>query len=347
MESAARGSPDYPDQPELNSLPMKNRIISVILPGLLLAAFLPLHADQPKEIIVKHVDQGPPEDAGEKESVTYLGVETMPVSRTLSAQLGLPEDTGLVVMRVMNGSPATAALQKNDILTKFDNQILIDMHQLRVLVRGKKEGDEVSLTYYRVGKENSVRVKLGKRDMPKMADMEDFRSEGLPNVHFFNEEAPGPGLPGLRNLPGMNPNEIHDVLRMIGRERDNWLAAPQVHFFKHHDGQGSTILNLADGNFVFSDESGSVEVTASKNQRELTVKNPKGDVLFKGPINNEDDRRKLPPEVLARLDKIEQADVSFEAGDDFQQDTAVEPPQKTKIVLPDVSRERPLSGRSF
>ncbi len=326
---------------------MKNRIISSIVPGLLLATLVPLRADQPKEIIIKHVDQGPAEDAGEKESITYLGVETMPVSRTLSAQLGLPEDTGLVVMRVMKDSPATAALQKNDILTKFENQILIDMHQLRVLVRGKKEGDEVSLTYYRAGKENSVKVKLGKHDMPKMADMEDFGPEGLPNGRFFNEGTPGPGLPELRNLPGMNLNEVHDVLRMIGRERDNWLGAPQVHFFKHKDGKGSTILNLADGNFVFSDESGSVEVTASKNQRELTVKNPKGDVLFKGPINNNDDRRKLPPEVLARLDQIEKADVSFEAGDDFKQDTAVEPPQKTKIVLPDISDERPLSGRSF
>jgi serine protease Do len=326
---------------------MKNRIISTILPGLLLATLLPLHADQQKEIVIKHKEPGSPEAAGEKEPVTYLGVETTPVSRTLAAQLGMPEDTGLVVTRVMNGSPATTVLQQHDILTKFDNQILIDMHQLRVLVRGKKEGDEVLLSYYRAGKENSAKVKLGKRDVPKMAGMEDFGPEGLPDVRFFNEEVPGPGLPGLRNLPGMDPEAIHDVLRMIGRERGNWLAAPQVHFFKHPDGQGSTILNLADGNFVFSDESGSVEVTASKNQRELTVKNPKGDVLFKGPINNEEDRRKLPPEVLARLDKIEQADVSFEAGDDFQQDTVVQPPQKTKIALPDVAHERPLSGRSF
>src|SRR5882672_2876010 len=125
---------------------MKNRTISTIVPGLLLAAFLPLHADPQKEIVIKHVDQAPSEASGEKEPVTYLGVETMPVTPALSAQLGLPEDTGLVVTRVMAASPAKTVLQPNDILTKFENQILIDMHQLRVLVRGKKEGDEVLLT---------------------------------------------------------------------------------------------------------------------------------------------------------------------------------------------------------
>src|SRR5438445_6856304 len=39
--------------------------------------------------------------SGEKEIVAFLGVDTAPVSPTLSAQLGLPEGSGLVVNHLM------------------------------------------------------------------------------------------------------------------------------------------------------------------------------------------------------------------------------------------------------
>ena len=48
---------------------------------------------------------------GEKESVTFLGVETAPVSATLTAQLGLPEGAGLVVVHLVPDSPAAVTLK--------------------------------------------------------------------------------------------------------------------------------------------------------------------------------------------------------------------------------------------
>jgi len=336
---------------------MKSKITSPLLTSFLLAAALPLHAGERTQTFIFCADEQPghqampPEPPGgnlAKEPVTFLGVETMPVSRTLAAQLGLADDTGLVVTRILEGSPAAVALQRHDIITKFDNQVLVDMHQLRVLVRSRKEGDEVLLTYYRGGKENSVKVKLGKRDMPNMVGMEGFGPEGMEgpaDLRVLDDDLPE--IMDLHKLPGMDREDVHDVLRMIGRERGNWLGGPHVQFFSHTGGKGSTILNLADGNFAFSDEAGSVEVTASKGQRELTVKNAKGEVTFKGPINSDEDRRKLPPEVLARLDKIEKVNVSFEPGADFQQDTAVEPPQKSKISQSGLPQEPAPSSRPF
>ena len=94
------------------------------------------------------------------------------------------------------------------------------------------------------------------------------------------------------------------------------------------------MLNLAEGNFVFSDDAGSVEVQANEGKRELTVKNPKGEITFHGPINNAADREKLPPEVMARLDKIENSELNDEPGEDFEQHMAVEPPNRTKISQP-------------
>ena len=48
------------------------------------------------------------------------------------------------------------------ILLRLDDQILIDPHQFSVLIRNRKDGDEISLTYLRAGKQATARVKLGK-----------------------------------------------------------------------------------------------------------------------------------------------------------------------------------------
>src|SRR5471032_2492182 len=53
---------------------------------------------------------GHPADRGEKESVTFLGLETAPITATLTAQLGLPDGAGLVVAHLEPGSPAAGAL---------------------------------------------------------------------------------------------------------------------------------------------------------------------------------------------------------------------------------------------
>ncbi len=55
---------------------------------------------------------------------------------------------------VVPDSPAAATLKKNDVLTKLDDQLLIEQRQLSVLIRNHKDGDEVTLTYIRGGKES-------------------------------------------------------------------------------------------------------------------------------------------------------------------------------------------------
>lgn len=321
---------------------MKNQLIARSLASLFLVAALAVQAEEKKDVIIKRPGKHPPmmmegdRDDGpvEKEKVTFLGVETAPVGRTLATQLGLPVDIGLVVARVSEGSPAASLLKQHDILMKFDDQLLIDTRQLSVLVRARKDGEEVPLTLYRGGKEITLKVKLSQREMPKHQRTEGFPPGAEHGMGFFNEEIPGPGDMRIRQFPGMEPDDVHNVLRMIGRERHNWFGAPPVHFFGRKDRKGSTMLNLAEGNFVFSDDAGSVEVQANDGKRELTVKNPKGEITFHGPINNSDDREKLPPEVMARLDKIEHSELNDEPGEEFEQRMAIEPPHRIKIGQP-------------
>lgn len=326
---------------------MKTALLLRVFPALFVITAAAIAESEPRKDIVirrQHADadrEGPgprmkmrlhKDGPGmEKEKVAFLGVETAPVSRTVAAQLGLPRDIGLVVRRVADGSPASSVIQEHDILTKLDDQILIDTRQLGVLVRSRKTGEEVKLTLMRGGKETTVKARLAEQEVPKLAGLPGEFGEGGENL-IFRRAFPGGGLPG----PGAEPG---DVMRLIGRDRMHWFAAPRVHVFKRGQGKGATVLDLPAGNFVFSDEQGSVEVNASDGKRELTVKNPKGDVTFQGPLNTPEDHDKLPPEVVARLDSIGGA----ELGDD---DDALEfetnvlpPPTKTRRALPEKAPE--------
>jgi len=310
-----------------------------LLPALAVASLAPSVWAAEKEITIRRLDGDGPrhgitiprgDDEVEKEKVAFLGVETAPVSRTLATQLGLARDTGLVVTHIAENSPAAAVLKEDDVLTKLDDQILVNQPQLGVLVRARKEGDEVKLTVIRGGKETTVKAKLSIHEVPKMAG--GFFFQNGPGGITWNMGALSGGLERLRELPGMRADDARDVLRMIGRDRRIFQATPGVRIFRH-GGKGSTILDLPNSNISYSDDDGSIEIKADNGKRELTVKDAKGKVTFQGPINTEEERKKLPPEVVKQLEKLDNDTISFEAGEKFEHEVLPLPaePAKTKI----------------
>jgi len=309
-----------------------------LLPALAVLSLTPVAWAQ-KEITIRRVEKdGPhhgmvihPGDARmEKEKVTFLGVETAPVSRTLAAQLGLGRDTGLVVVRLSEKSPAADILKEDDVLTKLDDQILVNQQQLGVLVRSRKEGDEVKLTLVRGGKETTVKAKLATHEVPKMAAA--FSFPGGPGGMSWSMGSLPEGLARLRQMPGMDDDHAKDVLRMIGREHRNFMTTPGVRILRR-EGKGSTILDLPNSNISYSDDDGSIEIKADEGKRELTVKDAAGKVTFQGPFNTEEERKKLPPEVVKQLEKLDNDTISFEAGEKFEHEVLPLPgePTKTKI----------------
>jgi membrane-associated protease RseP (regulator of RpoE activity) len=95
---------------------------------------------------------------------TWLGVASEEIPDAVRAQLPLAEGTGLLVQSVAADSPAAkAGLTKNDVLVKFDDQLLTNAEQLRTLVRTRKDGEHARLTYLRRGQEAVADVTLGTR----------------------------------------------------------------------------------------------------------------------------------------------------------------------------------------
>ncbi|MEO6569220.1 MAG: PDZ domain-containing protein [Opitutaceae bacterium] len=263
----------------------------------------------------------------EKEIVTFLGVETAPVSETLGSQLGLPKESGLVVIHVVPESPAASALKQHDVLVKLDDQILVDPRQFSVLVRNHKEGDEVVFSYIRAGKTATAKVKLAKHEVPKMSAI------------MFGEGGSRPGtFDVLVNNPNGAPGSREDtdrVLKLLQRGAGpgggefrgsagvgvgGGSQQPWVTREPRRDGQELRATNVNPGNssMLFTDEQGSLDLTIKDGKKTLVAKNPKGEQIFSGPVNSPEERNALPPEVRGRLDRLEgMQDFTFRTGEAF------------------------------
>ncbi len=266
--------------------------LRALVPLLALAAAS--RGQDPTTRIVLTAHDGPPEESRsvdrrggnrppvmmETESATFLGVETTPVSETLTDQLNLPRGIGLVVLHTASDSPAAAVLKPHDILTKLDDQLLIDSRQFAVLVRNHKEGDEVTLTYLRGGKEATVRARLVLRLVPKLSQ----------------DSADAPGW-----IHELGPERVQGMLSMMNpgparADRGEGDAGPEIRIFK---------INTGDSHVSFTDRLGALELTVVGGKQTLVATNTKGEQLFSGPVDTPEQRKALPPEVRDRFERLE------------------------------------------
>ena len=254
------------------------------------------------------------------EPVTFLGVETARVSVTLTEQLGLDRGIGLVVQRVVPETAASDVLKKHDILTKLDDQLLVSSDQLGVLVRSKDAGTEVILTFIRGGKTQTAKVKLHARENSPHANI--FHLDGDHDGHslVFHDAAEGHMEMIRDQLHGISDKvdrvEVERILSGLGNDSKEgfaWVSADAGPVVK--------MLSINNGNVMFSDEEGAIELKTSNGKKVLVVKSLDGKVLFDGPVTTDDERKALGEAVRIRLQKVEGLDtMEFQTGENFETD---------------------------
>ncbi|MDD6573353.1 MAG: trypsin-like peptidase domain-containing protein [Thermoflexaceae bacterium] len=85
----------------------------------------------------------------DEDSIGYLGVTGMDISKSISQAYGWPE--GLLITSIGENSPAAnAGLLKNDILVEFDGEDISSLEQLRSLLEYYQAGEIISVSYYRL-----------------------------------------------------------------------------------------------------------------------------------------------------------------------------------------------------
>jgi len=114
----------------------------------------------------------------------WIGLAMEPLQEVVRAQLSLAPGEGIVVSHVMPESPAAkAGLKANDILLRFNDQIIVDIEQLKKLIAMKKPGDTVKLTFLQKGERKEADVTLVEHEIESP------------------ENGPGP-FPGVQLMPG-------------------------------------------------------------------------------------------------------------------------------------------------
>jgi S1-C subfamily serine protease len=92
----------------------------------------------------------------------YLGISDISLSPSIAAQLGIAENEGIIIRRVVRGSPADqAGLQRLDVVSAVDSKTLPGDSDLERILRDHKPGDTLTLSVIRGTQKLTVKVVLG------------------------------------------------------------------------------------------------------------------------------------------------------------------------------------------
>jgi hypothetical protein len=219
---------------------------------------------------------------GQLTKAPYLGVSTSAVPGALRQHLGLAEGIGLVVDFVEPDSPAQkAGLKQYDILTKLDDQILVNAQQLAVVVRTHKGGEEVRLTLLRGGKEQTLKAKLVEKEVKPIGDLFD-------------------GWGGTGPLEADERALQHSVVERMRERRNRQEDGRQPPVDAQQRSGGRTMS-------VWRDNDMTVTITrrdGDKGRHVVAVGND-GKKLFEGNIDDDKERSAMPPAVADKVRQME------------------------------------------
>ena len=215
--------------------------------------------------------------------VAYLGVRGDESSEALRSHLEF--EGGLLLSTVKPASPAgLAGLKRLDVIVSVDGNSLTDQDSLRNVITSYNPGDEVTLKIVRRGKKIEQKVTLGE-------------------------------APEIQNLPlqAIIPNPAADMNRLLNQQLEKALGNDGAGFKQFKFNLGGNMLEEKDlklgfrgiGSMKFVDEEGSIEMKMTDGQRELSIRDKEGKLLFEGPYDNDIDKAAVPEEYRERVERID------------------------------------------
>jgi serine protease Do len=122
----------------------------------------------------------------------YLGVYLEDVTPERVKELGLKEERGAIVMKVVPGSPAErAGLRENDVIVSFNGRQVESVRELQRLISETLPGRTISIEVIRGGRSQKLTATLEKRSPRQpMIDAERIRREVEEVAKQMQEVAP-------------------------------------------------------------------------------------------------------------------------------------------------------------
>ncbi|MCH2175394.1 MAG: PDZ domain-containing protein [Lentisphaeria bacterium] len=138
--------------------------------------------------------------------IAYMGIGGKNTTSDQQNTLRLPEGSGLIVTHIKPSGPADGQLQEGDIVTYYEDQLVVSIRQLAILVRRDAPGDTIDLKVIRDGKEQTISIKLGEGKYRPLAgqssqsihnQLESLCPKKLPNMSFPEQ---GQGVKSSQNF---------------------------------------------------------------------------------------------------------------------------------------------------
>jgi serine protease Do len=173
-----------------------------------------------KDIVAQLRDHG-------KVARGWLGVQMQPLTPTLAKAVGLPNDQGVVVDSVVEGSPAAhASLQQGDVITAFNGKPIKDARELAMAVADTQSGKTASLTVWRNDHSRSVNVSIATEEKTQVA-MADANAGGEKPVGMALEPLTS-DMRGQLNLKPMTQGVVVGQVTEGSRADESGIRAGDV-----------------------------------------------------------------------------------------------------------------------
>lgn len=94
----------------------------------------------------------------------FLGINMEPLTPQLAKYLKSPANTGVVVVKVLPGSPADkGGMQRGDVITAIGNEKVNNPDELARSIHNHEVGEKLTLQFYRGGSLMTKQIQLGQR----------------------------------------------------------------------------------------------------------------------------------------------------------------------------------------
>lgn len=148
----------------------------------------------------------------------YLGVGLTELTPELRTHFGAPEDAGVMVSSVEQGSPADkAGLQVGDILARVDGKDVKSSWDVRSEVRTFEEGQQVPLEVWRDRKVQTLNAIIALRERPEL-DMG-------PLLLRRGDGEDGPALLRFKEIEGLPEHMEIPLIKGVGEVQ--WVQRPR------------------------------------------------------------------------------------------------------------------------
>lgn len=223
----------------------------------------------------------------------WLGVHVTEVSGLVASQLGLTPGMGLAIEHIVPGSPAAqAGLKQHDILTKLDDQNLINPKQLVVLVRSKKAGEKVIVEYLRKGEIHYTKAEIVDRGGKNEVHYE-YHYE-IDDEDLVIDLGSDPVVIDRKVAEKMNPVEKGALATAMAKGKATDLK----------QGMHTSLFFVENSNLVLSDDSGTYNLRKIDGKKRLVVLNPEGDIIYKGDLEDAESIEELPEGIREKVKEM-------------------------------------------